>query len=430
MQKAPVNLKTVFVLHKQYFSVLRYAKGFKKVLAVSFLALLAFDFIYAFTEPAHALIFDDLTEVGRGVGESIMEGAFGVMTQLYNGDFGVLPWLCKTCLYFAAPVAAAGIVQYLSEDAPPNPISRPAILGSIFLVIMLSGGGFIFGQTYLFIVHIFEGFFKQMDDYLNYHEAIAEGKAYLASNSMISASVAECGKLLGQEQQRCISQAAESALATLGDFKETFGVQSWIENRIDAFEQILDQVISPNTSLSAKASNLFFMFSAPAAEAAAASQAAAFITAMSAVYACTITFIGLGGPIAGLSSLLVPGLRSGWIAWLTGIFAVWFWRIGYICILWFLSKILVNAKASEFLGTAWFSFAGTWVAPILAAGVAGAGGFAVWTGLSNSLGGTVATVAGVASAGILRISQQSPPAPTQNNSAPQNSSAPPVRTDY
>jgi hypothetical protein len=434
-KQPPVTLKTV-ALHTKYFKVLSRAQGYKKAVMVAFLALTVFNIVYAIWEPqpAQAFLFDDLTGVGRAAGGRIMDTSYKIVTDLYNGKYGLLAWLSKTCLYFATPVAAAGIVQYMSEEVPGNPMKRPVVIASVFLVIALSGGGFIFGQLYLLIFGILEGFFKNMDKFMTLYEAIDQGKAYLASNALISAATAECQKFVGQEQRRCISEATTQALGTLNDFQSTYGVNEWITGRKEIFQKIADDLASPDTSLVEKTSNTFFyIFAAPAAELAQAGLATASITAFTAIYACVIAYIGLGGPIAGLSSLLVPGLQSGWVVWLVGIFGLWFWRVSYMAILWFLSKVLLNAVPSDITGTAWFTFSATIVAPIIATGIAGGGAMAVWGGLSGFVAGAVSTL----SVGIINsdmVNQGSPPAqpPTQvnYNSAPQGSNTPYVDTNY
>lgn len=430
-----VTLKTV-ALHTKYFKVLSRVQGYKKAVMVAFLALTVFNVIYAVWEPqpAQALLFDDLTGAGRAAGGRIMETSYKIVTDLYNGQYGLLGWLSKTCLYFATPVAAAGIVQYMSEEVPDNPLKRPVIMGSVFLVIALSGGGYVFGQLYLFIFGILEGFFKQMDEYMTVYNTIEQGKAYLASNALISAATAECQKFVGQEQRRCISEATTQALGTLNDFKSIYGPTEWWQGRIEIFEKISKDLLSSDTSLVEKTANTFFyMMAAPVAEVAQAGLATASITAFTAIYACVVAYIGLGGPIAGLSSLLVPGLQSGWVVWLVSLFGLWFWRVSYMAILWFLSKVLLNAVPSDIVGTAWFTFSATIVAPIIATGIAGGGAMAVWGGMSGFVGGVASTVSlGVVNSGVVNSASPPEQQPVQvnSNSAPQGSNTPYVETNY
>jgi hypothetical protein len=434
-KQPPVTMNAV-AQHTKYFKVLSRVQGYKKAIMVAFLALTVFNVVYAVWEPqpAQAFLFDDLTGAGRAAGGRIMDTSYQIVTDLYNGKYGLLSWLCKTCLYFATPVAAAGIVQYMSEEIPGNPMKRPVVMGSVFLVIALSGGGYIFGHLFLFLFNILEGFFKNMDEYMTLYESIEQGKAYLASNALISAATAECQKFVGQEQQRCISEATAQALGTLNDFKSTYGPMDWIKGREDIFSKIAKDLASPNTSLVEKTANTFFyMFAAPAAEVAQAGLATASITAFTAIYACVITYIGLGGPIAGLSSLLVPGLQSGWLVWLVGIFGLWFWRVSYMAIIWFLSKVLVNAVPSDIAGTAWFTFSATIVAPIIASGIAGLGAMGVWGGISGFAGGAVSTLSvGVINPSLVNSGSppDQPPVQVNYNSPPQGSNTPYVDTNY
>jgi hypothetical protein len=425
--------------HRYYFQALAKAKGQKKLILFAFLALTVFNLCYFFTEPAHAgFLFDDLSGLGRGVGGGITAATYQIISDIYSGKYGILGWLSKTCLFFATPVAAVGIMQSLDEKEAKNPLPKGVFYGVIALVICLSGGGYIGGQLYLFLYNIFEGFVQKMDDYMSVQAAIEQGKGFLSSNAMISSHYSECQKFTGQEQVRCISTATENVLNTLGDLASTYGPQDWIEGRKEAIGKIASDIVSPDTKKVDLASNVFFMFTQPSAETSNAALATASIVMMSVVYTMTMAFLGLGGPISFLASILVPGLQSAWVAYVISVFTVWFWHTSYLAVMWFLSKLLLSATSSTFMATDWFSMAATWMAPVLTGAVCGVSGMAVHSGVTKSatdaaqLALRVAAVAAGAAAGgpagaTTAVSMTSGGG---SSAPPQNTPTPAVATNY
>lgn len=405
----------------------------------AFLGLTVFNFVYAFTEPAHAgFLFDDLSGLGREVGGGITAATYQIISDIYNGKYGILGWLSKTCLFFATPVAAVGIMQNLDEKEAKNPLPKGVFYGVIALVVCLSGGGYIGGQLYLFLYNIFEGFVQKMDDFMSIQSAIEQGKGFLSSNALISAHVTECQKFAGQEQAKCISDATENVLDTLGDLADTYGSQDWIQGRKDAIAKIGSEIASSDNKVASLASNTFFMFAQPGSETLNAAVATASIVVMSVVYTMTMAFLGLGGPISLLASILVPGLQSGWMAWVISIFTVWFWHTSYLAVMWFLSKLLLSATSSTFVATDWFSMAATWMAPVITGAVCGVSGMAVHSGVTKSATDAAqlaiqvaAMAAGAAAGGPAGASTAVSMTSGGGSSAPpQNAPTPPVATNY
>ena len=416
---------------REYIHALRKAQGHKRWLGLVFLALVGFNLIDMLSaQPADAELLTDLTLVGRKAGEAIMQFSFTMMQDLYGGKYGVLAYISKSCLWLATPLVAVGVIQYMADDdLKGSPVTRPVILGRVVYFILLSGGGTLFGHAYIELMHGLEGIILKMDGFLKLYDRIAEGKAYLSTSSIISASVAECQKFVGQEQQRCIAQATNSALQHLGDFKEQFPLAKWLSDDIDQLKQIGGNILSPDKNIVEKVMNIWYAWNAPMMEIEMAVKMTAAITSYTAIYATVILFIGLGGPIAGLSSMLVPALQNGWVAWLVGILGIWYWRFSYLIMCWILSEMLTKAPSASTIGTGWFSNAIANLAPILSGAIAFAGAGGTWMGITSAIGagqlGNDAQKMGQ-DAGVQSSSpgSSSSPAPAASASAPQ------VRTDY
>ncbi|NJM78191.1 MAG: hypothetical protein HC852_23475 [Acaryochloridaceae cyanobacterium RU_4_10] len=276
---------------------------------------------------------------------------------------------------------------------------------------------------------------KQLDDYLSISSAIQQGKGFLASNSLISARTAECSKFTGQDQVRCVATATKEVVGNLKEMASSYGPMDWIQGRIDAIVAIGKDIINSDNKIASLAANTWFAFAQPVDEAIQAGQATASITTMSVSYAMTIAYLGLGGPVTILASILVPGLNAAWVAWVVGIFAVWFWYTSYLAGMWFLSKLLLTATASNFMSVSWFTHLSVWGAPGIAAAISGVGGLAIFNGFtkSNSDAAAVAVelvklTAAIATGGLTggasTVVQMSSP-PSQNGR-----SEPPVKTAY
>jgi hypothetical protein len=387
---APVTFEAL-KSHRDYFKVLNQVKGCKKLVMLAFLALLAFNFVYAIwtPEPAQAFLFDDLTALGRSAGDNYMAAAELIIKDIYSGTkYPLLSWLSKTCLLFAGPIAAVGIIQLLSEDEIDNPIPKNVVIVSIAMVICLSGGGFIAGQLYLFLYYVLEGFFKGMDGFLNAFDAIQSAKAYIASNAMLASSVSTCTKFVGQEQARCIAEASANAQNMLGDVQKNFGPLGWVVERTkflyDIGQKMGKDIATSGDPARAIASNAFFLFAAPASEITFSTLATIGITIVTMLYAVVLAFAGLGLPVSLLASMLVPGFNAAWVGWIVGIGGIWFFRMSYLLIMWFCSKILTTTDADTFASTAWFGLLGGIFAPLLTGLFAGVGALAIYGNIASA----------------------------------------------
>ncbi|NJM76762.1 MAG: hypothetical protein HC852_14450 [Acaryochloridaceae cyanobacterium RU_4_10] len=280
-----------------------------------------------------------------------------------------------------------------------------------------------------------------MDDYMSIYNAIEQGKGFLSSNAVISANFAECHKFAGQEQVKCIAEATQNVQKTLGDLASTYGPQDWINGRREAINNITKDIVSSNNPVAALASNAWFMLTQPIAETANAAQATASIVMMSVVYTMTMAFLGLGGPISLLASLLAPGLQAAWVAWVISIFTVWFWHTSYLAVMWFLSKLLLSATAATFMATDWFSLCATWMAPALTGAVCGVSGMAVFSGVRKSAedagalafqAAKLAVMAAIPAGGATSIAMSGGGGRGGGGSSapPQNTPAAPVATRY
>lgn len=429
--KNRIPLKTV-AQHRYYFNVLKRARGWQRIAMLAFLALTVFNICYAMTDPAHALLYDDLTGLGRQIGGGIVDSTKQITTDIYSGKYGLWPWICKTCLWFSTPIAGVGIMQSIAnDDNNPNPLPKGVFWGMVALTIALSGGGYIGGQCYLLLVAIFQGFTHKLDDFLNVSAALQAGQGFLASNSTISGYVAECEKFVGQEQAKCISVATDKALKYLGDAANEYGPMDWITGRIDVLKKIGTDIMSSDNPIASLAANTFFMFAQPVAETVASAHATASIAAISAAYGVTLAIMGLGIPVSMLASVLMPGMQSAWVGWLIGVFTAWFWYTTYLGIMWMLSLMMLTSTASNFVSTDWFTGLSAWGAPTIAGVVCGVTGISAFMGFQKSNSDLAGAVVQGAKIGVGLATGNVAGAATEIAMSGGGSSAPPVvKTEY
>jgi hypothetical protein len=410
-------LQSSLMLPLKFYRRLRRSRGRKRLVGILFLVLTIINILYFIfeTKPVNAFIISDLTALGRTVGDAIHATALAQIKEVYTDKrYGILPYICRTCLFFALPVIGVGIVSYLGEDGIEDGpvIAKPVFMGSLIFYVLLSGGGAVYGLIYYWLISIFEGIINKFDDFINIYSAIAEGKTYLAANGIISAAIAECQRFTGQEQQRCIAETTQKALESMGQFKETFPGAKWLDDIQTQLRGVASNILSPEKNLVDKALNIWYAFNAPLMELRAAADAAASITAFTAIYGAIIVFLGLAGPLMGLSSLLVPGLQNGWIAFICIVFGVFYWRFSFLVVMFSLSDMMTKAGTSATISTAWFAEAVTKIAPYISLLVAGAGVGMTWTGITSAIGRGAygGFVAGIA-APVTQPGMAPPPSP-------------------
>ena len=365
------NIQYVFYVHRYFFVAWSRSQGWPRLMGSVFLALTIYNFLYAavlFPIAVNAqLSTEGITQVGEAFGEFLFDSAWSFMDGIYtNGEFGLLPALSQASLWGAAPIAAAGVVESMAaDDDLVGTLKKPWVLGSWFLVLLLTGGGKFFGQLYDTLVRILEGILRQVTDFLNIFETLKETQAFSSVNATIAASVAECQKFIGQEQTRCILEASEAAKENLLKVDESLANGTpWLTARIETLSDIAE-IIRGSNSLTDIAFNAFMGFAQPWWEAVLSIIATAVLTAINIGYVVFIAFYGLILPIVAISALLSPVMRSGLFKWLITLVQIWAFRALYLIVMFMLSRILLSTSAEQFFSTTWFMILSALVAPYL-----------------------------------------------------------------
>ncbi|NJM75580.1 MAG: hypothetical protein HC852_07145 [Acaryochloridaceae cyanobacterium RU_4_10] len=382
---APLKLSQI-KQHTKYFHALKKSRGKNRLLLLSLLGLFAFNVVWLIfqPQPAQAFWFDDLTGVGRAVGDAIATAGFGEIKEIYNGS-PLLSYVSQVALLFAGPVVAVAAIEKLSDEKVENPIDDNTFYVALALLICFSGGGYIGGQLYLFLVQVLEGFIKNLDKTLSIYKTLESGKGLLASNGLLGADLATCKKFVGQEQVQCLAETSQKALKYLKDAEVAYGPHEWIDGRREILNKMLKDLTSSDNALLSIAKSTLFAIGSSVAEFKEAAHATLWIPAISALYTSVLAWAGLGLPFAIVGSLLVPGWGAAWVAWVAGIAGLWLFRMSYLLIMWHISSIITTTSADQFIATGWFALVSGELTPIFCGVVSGGSALAAYTGAANAI---------------------------------------------
>jgi hypothetical protein len=408
-----------------YRAFLRLPFG-RKLCAIAFLAFLLWHFIEMTTAPAQAILLNDLTAPGRTVGNLIMEFFGKKIDEIYTGKYGIIPWMATTANTIAIFPITFGVLERMEAYSHKEP-GEHVIKDHLFWMLVcfgvaMAGGGIIYGQFYIVLFRTLENITQQMDDYLNIRDALDSGKAYLAVNSMISSKITTCQAMVGQEQQRCLSDATSAVLKEMGGYREAVQGQKWFQETVQSFTDIAQSLTSPDTSLTDKAQSIFYLFAAPIAEVKGAADSLNTIVTISICYGAAMVLLGFAGIWAWLASLLTPVKQSGLIAWVISVFSLWLWRVCVLILLWLSSEMMTEAASvpGDAIGNLAFAQVIQYGAIALAVACTG-GGFAVFMGVQNSAERLLPGFSGGNQNTQIQQVQQAPPPPVGSSG---------VATDY
>lgn len=238
-------------------------------------------------------------------------------------------------------------------------------------------------------------------------EAIRGAMAKGAITAEISAQIAQCQGMLGQDQVDCLTAANEQIQGTLRDFRDhwIFGVAGSVTSMaMPAWLQSLSTLIQGGIQGATDAADssvnplagFFGGFFGTQFRALIYTFLLAFQWAFVNLIQISMLLTGLMGPIAVAASLLPFGGKPIF-AWLTGMVSLGFSQISYNIIVGLAATVIVNANSYDTNG---FLVLISILAPALALGLSAGGGMALFNiMLSGTAGMTTLLVTRLGSAG-------------------------------
>lgn len=337
-----------------------------------------------FAQLGNQLGIDDALNNGAATSLSIANGWNKqwldlLQTNTSNNLYGALTNLG---IFFAVGTLLFFMIQFL-KDLISYEYSRPisALIWPFVVVILLSnpGKGSILSNLTLGL----RGFLNNVNQ-----QVVVSADAGQMYQQALNMSIAEevtgsflrpCQSLTGEQQSKCFAQAAERINILLQEYRNTYGRRVWI-NRL----QTKIDNIRYGTSLVSETS--FNSLLGSTVQTSIKNFLVSLQYAFQNLIEATMLLIALLGPIAVGGSLL-PVAGKPIFAWLTGFLSIGIAKISFNIIAIVTAAVIVNGPGQNFNADPdlmWFIIFLGVLAPILSLLVAAAGGFAVFSGISNT----------------------------------------------
>ena len=298
---------------------------------------------------------------------------YGVLTDLGN--------------FFAVGTLLFFMIQFL-RDLISYEYSRPisALIWPFVVVLLLSnsGKGSLLSNLTL-----------GLRDFLNAQVVVSEDDSKMYPEAL-SMSIAEevtgsflrpCQSLTGEQQSNCFDEAARRINLLLGQYESKYGNRAWITR--------LETKVKNISSVGGISETSFNSLLGSTVQTSIKSFLVSLQYAFQNLIEATMLLIALLGPIAVGASLL-PVAGKPIFAWLTGFLSIGIAKISFNIIAVETAKVIVNGPGQAVfineLGKSvpvepdfmWFIIFLGILAPILSLLVAAAGGFALFSAISNT----------------------------------------------
>jgi hypothetical protein len=285
-------------------------------------------------------------------------------------------------VFFAVGTLLFFMIQWL-RDVLDGEYSRPMtdLIWPFVVVALLAnpGNGTILSDLTLgvrnYINNINQQVVKAGDADQSYQQALNMSVAEEVAGSYLR----PCQSLTGDRQTECFIKAREKIDLLWAGYRTLYGNKTWIDRLENKVNQISDNTgnvseIAFNSLLGSTVQTSIKSF--------LISLQFAFQNLLEA----TMLLIAALGPLAVGGSLL-PLAGKPIFAWLTGFLSVGIAKISFNIIAVLTSAMIVNALGQDYNSDPdlmWFIIFLGILAPILSLGVAAAGGFAVFSAISNT----------------------------------------------
>jgi hypothetical protein len=323
---------------------------------------------------------DDVLDNGVATSQSIAQGWDKQWLDLLqnNTSNNLYGAITNLGIFFAVGTLLFFMLQFL-RDLISYEYSRPisALIWPFIVVILLSnsGTGSILSNLTLGVRNFLNTVNQQV-----VASADADKLYQQALNMSIAGSLLRpCESLTGQQQSQCFVKAAEKINILWQKYRDTYGNRSWIirlQNKVDN--------IRYGTGVVSEAS--FNSLLGSTVQTSIKNFLVSLQYAFQNLIEATMLLIAALGPIAVGGSLL-PVAGKPIFAWLTGFLSIGIAKISFNIIAVLTAAVIVNGPGQDANvdpDLMWFIIFLGILAPVLSLLVAAAGGFAVFSAISNT----------------------------------------------
>jgi hypothetical protein len=400
--------------HRLFESIRHVPHKYKRILLFVFIAFCTF-ILLDMPDKADATSASVVGEWGRKAAAHMAENQQKVVERYFTGNSPYFSYLCHTFKLFAIFPASFGFTKWLRDEDEFNIWLE--LVAPVFVLIMLSNGGWILGQIILALYKIFDSILKTMDDYTQFYALIKDGNARAMIGNAISPLYKQCEGLIGQDQSACFSDATDHALSILKEYKPEYKKDTaWLNDTITALTDLGKNLADPKKNVTDKIGTAFWFVTAPAWQATISDIANAVTVGWQFCYGIAFIATGLAAPMAVTASLFssTAFLASAFVLWLTGMVTLFLARLLLYVGYGIASDLVVSADASA--DTIWFGVVMAFAIPFLVFEIAKGSASGVWAtfvGLGTGLAAAGANLAmgnvGGAAASVAAASESGPP---------------------
>ncbi|BBD67115.1 hypothetical protein NIES4072_55900 [Nostoc commune NIES-4072] len=346
---------------------------------------LAIQLIFAQLEPQ--LGIDEVLTKGAVTSQSIAEGWNSQwLNLLQNTGNGTLYGTLTTLgIFFAVGTLLFFMIQFL-KDLISYEYSRPisALIWPFVVVILLSnsGKGSILSNLTLGLRGYLNTVNQQLVVSPNTSKMYQEALNMSVAEEVTGSFLRPCQSLTGEQQSECFKRATDRIIILLRRYRTTYGNKNWIIRLQDKVNEI-NNVSSVRGIVSETSFNSLL---GSTVQTSIKSFLVSLQYAFQNLIEATMLLIALLGPIAVGGSLL-PVAGKPIFAWLTGFLSIGIAKISFNIIAVLTAAVIVNGPGQNFNADPdlmWFIIFLGILAPILSLLVAAAGGFALFSGISNT----------------------------------------------
>ncbi|NEU71590.1 hypothetical protein PI95_003075 [Hassallia byssoidea VB512170] len=327
---------------------------------------------------------NDVFSNGATTATSIAEGWDKQWVDLLQNDtinnlYGALTSLG---VFFAVGTLLFFMLQWL-RDVINSEFSRPisALIWPFVVVILLtnSGNGTVLSNLTLGVRNFLNTVNQQVVTTADANQTYQQALNMTVGEEIAGSLLRPCQSLTGEQQNQCFVKAKEKADFLWQEYRNLYGDKPWI----DRLENKVNNITYNTASIS---ENSFDSFLGSTVQVSIKNFLVSLQYAFQNLIEATMLLIAALGPLAVGGSLL-PVAGKPIFAWLTGFLSVGISKISFNIIAVLTAAVIVNGPGQDVNADPdlmWYIIFLGILAPIVSLFVAAAGGFAVFSAISNT----------------------------------------------
>ncbi|ARV62997.1 hypothetical protein BZZ01_12825 [Nostocales cyanobacterium HT-58-2] len=290
--------------------------------------------------------------------------------------------LTKLGIFFAVGTLLFFMAQWI-RDVMDNEYSRPvsAMIWPFIVVLLLAnpGNGTVLSNLTLGLRDFVNTVNQQVVETADVNQTYQQALNMSIAEEVAGGLLRPCQSLNGQQQVECFIKAKEKIDSLLQQYRDSYGVQPWI----DRLENKANQIVISSGNPSELGFNSLL---GSTVQTIIKNILVSLQSAFQNLIEVTMLLIAALGPLAVGGSLL-PVAGKPIFAWLTGLLSIGIAKISFNIIAVISAAVIVNGPAQNLDADPdlmWFMILLGILAPIMSLGLAAVGGFAVFTAISNT----------------------------------------------